>query len=132
MKMRTGMLACMIFCATVGWARADRIVIGWVGSDPGTYKPGTRLVSEAIVDIPRCATLILWSGAGVVEFPGPYKGTLDAYSDVSGDCREALDERANVYQHYFHEVCEKGVCDEFCKAVFVLVKNKSKATLQCR
>jgi hypothetical protein len=132
MEMRIVVLACMIFCTTIGWARAERIVIGWVGSNPGTYRLGIRLASEAIVDIPRCATLIIWDGAGVVEFPGPYRGTLDKYSDSSGECREALDEREKVYQRYFREVCRKGVCDDSCKAVFVLLKNNSTSTLRCQ
>jgi hypothetical protein len=99
-------------------------------------KVGRRLPDNPILNIPECVTLTVRAGNRFLTLPGPYKGPLSAYRDANVNCdtslKQSLGERENVYDRYFHEICEKqNSCDTTCKAAFQLIGVKGSTRLKC-
>jgi hypothetical protein len=112
--------------------RAETVVVGWIGGNPGTYRLGTKLADDPHVDIPGCKTLVVRYRGQLAEFPGPYRGRLSAYKEVYSECRLGLDERKATYGRYYRDVCERSKkCDELCRMMYNLIDEKNKVTLKC-
>jgi hypothetical protein len=114
---------------TVQPAAAEVVVIGPAA---GPYKIGDRLPDDPALDIPMCIGLTLHIGGKFQTFAGPYKGPLSKYKDPGVHCF-VIGERLNVYDQFFHQICEKqNHCDTTCTAVFAQLPDKASMKLSCR
>lgn len=120
--------ACYI---TMGMPRTAAAQVVLIGPDFGSYSVGQQLPDDPTLDIPRCASIVLRIGNKFQGFSGPYKGPLSNYKDPGMECF-VVGERVNVYDQYFHQICEKqGHCDATCTAVFGQLPDKISMKLQC-
>jgi hypothetical protein len=99
-------------------------------------KVGQRLPDNPMLNIPECVTLTVRAGNRFLTLRGPHKGPLRTYRDANVLCNtsinQSLGERENVYDRYFHEICEKqNSCDTTCKAAFQLIGVKGSTRLKC-
>ena len=133
---------CLLCLATA--ALAEVVVIGEIVEPdtrsgfrvpPGSgYLMGQRLQDGSALDIPECVTLIVDAGK-FLELRGPFRGAVSTYHDAGIKCdnrRQTPDERGEMYNRYFHQICEKLTsCDATCKAIFPLLPNKTGLKLKC-